>query len=222
MRGRGCRFALLVGLALAGAPARAQQPKADEASFALDYLVGRYRMPVTCTLASGEIVEREEAIVVRPGPSRSGRATVRATFFGIDAPGGARCYNLVSARVPDRRGVVILAWEGYGRTDLGLRDFRQELKRGSISYPVVGGQLEIRDLSTAAPPTLATLERDGSRFVVKPVPRDSDGEKLLSHLPVPPPAKGATRPARKLEFRLSGVPDVDVGGYYLEDLERTR
>jgi hypothetical protein len=217
--GRGCL--LLALLVLTSGAASAQQPKADEATFALGYLVGRYRMPVTCTLESGEIVEREEAIVVRPGPSTSGRATVRATFFGIDAPGAARCYNVATPRVPDRRGVVILGWDGFGRTDLGLRDFRQELKRGSISYSVVGGQLEIRDPGGAAVPKVASLARDGSRFVVTPIARESDGEKLLSHLPPPPPGK-ATRLPRRFEFRLTGVPDLDVGGYYLEDVARTR
>jgi hypothetical protein len=222
MRRSGCARGLaLCLLVLCGADARAQAPKADEATFALGYLVGRYRMPVTCTLASGEIVEREEAVVFRPGPARSGRETVRATFFGIDAPGAVRCYNLVSARVPDRRGVVILGWEGFGRTDLGMRDFKQELKRGSISYPVVGGELTIRDPEHPGVTQVTRPDRDGSRFVVAAVRPESDGEKLLSRV-TPGPRRGAPRPPRKFEFTFTGVEGMDRLGYYLEDLERAR
>ncbi len=223
MRAAGYASALAIGaLALASTPGRAQQPKADEGSYALGYVVGRYRMPVTCTLASGEIVEREEAIVFRPGPAQSGRDTLRATFFGIDAPGAARCYNLVFARVPDRRGTVILAWEGYGRTDLGLRDFKQELKRGQIAYHVAGGELEVRDPEHPAQRQVVHLERDGSRFVLKPIARESDGEKLLSRMSPAPGARPPPRPARKFEFRITGVEGLDLLGYYLEDLARTR
>jgi hypothetical protein len=224
MRATGFARACLLGLLVLAAPgARAQQPsQSDEGSYALGYLLGRYRMPVTCTLASGEIVEREESIVVRAGPAASGRDTVRVTYFGVDAPEATRCYNLVFSRIPDRRGVVILAWEGYGRTDLGLRDFKQELKRGVISYHVVGGQLELRDPEGASPPRVVTFERDGSRFVVTPVTPESDGQKLLARMPPSASSRTAPRPPRRFEFRLSGVDGLDLGGYYLEDATRTR
>jgi hypothetical protein len=221
MRESGCARALLVALlTLVWADARAQSPKADEGSFALSYLVGRFRMPVTCTLPSGEIVEREEAVVFRPGPPQSGRDTLRATFFGIDVPDGTRCYNLVSSRVLDRRGTVLLAWEGFGRTDLGLRDFTREVKRGPISYHVIGGELIERDTEQPGATRKTSLARDGSRFVVTAVARESDGEKLLSRMP--PGTRPATRPPRKFELALTGVEGQGHLGYYLEDVGRDR
>ncbi len=216
-------FALLLAIALAAPAARGQQDppiKADEAELALGYLLGRYRTPVTCTLADGSIVQREEAIVIRRAASPSRRQSVRATFFGVDAPGAIRCYNVVTPGFPDRRGSLTLGYQGLKRTDLGMHDLRLELKRGALDYIVVEGRLEIRPFADGETPRTVTFRPGDAEFSIRPIPPASDGHRLLA--PLVAATAGATRRPRQFEFELRGPDGFAWSGFYIEDTGRAR
>jgi hypothetical protein len=194
--------------------------KAEEGELALSYLLGRYRMPVTCTLADGSIVQREEAIVIRRAASPSRRQSVRATFFGVDAPGAIRCYNVVTPAFPDRRGSLTLGYEGLKRSDLGMHDLRLELKRGALDYVVIEGRLEIRPFADGAAPQTVVFRPGDAVFSIRPIPPASDGNRLLA--PLIAESTDAPRRPRQFEFQIQSEDGVALSGFYLEDVERAR
>jgi hypothetical protein len=211
---------LAIGLAV---PAGAQQGpsvEAEEGELALSYLLGRYRMPVTCTLADGSIVQREEAIVIRRASSPSRRQSVRATFFGVDAPGAIRCYNVVSPSLPDRRGSLTLGYEGLKRSDLGMHDLRLELKRGALDYIVVEGRLEFRPFGAGEVPRTLLFRPGDAEFSIRPIPPASDGYRLLA--PLIAEGAGESRRPRQFEFQIQGEDGIALSGFYIEDVGRAR
>jgi hypothetical protein len=216
-------FGFLLGLVLCAWPAAGQQApqvKAEEGELALGYLLGRYRMPVTCTLADGSIVQREEAIVIRRAASPSRRQSVRATFFGVDAPGALRCYNVVNGALPDRRGSLTLGYEGLKREDLGMHDLRLELKRGALDYVVVEGRLEVRPFGEGAEPRTVLFRPGDGTFSLRPIPPASDGNRLLA--PLIAESAGADRRPRQFEFQIQSSEGFAFSGFYLEDVGRAR
>lgn len=207
----------LLALALPVAGQQPGPPKVDETTLAYRFLEGRYRMPVTCKLEDGSLLELEEAVVIRAGPDRKGQSAVRATFFGIDAPGARSCFNLVNPELRDQRGVLYLNYRSLRRADLGVRDFRRELERGALEYRVLDGRLRLREIGGDEAEAVE-LDFDGAeaRFLVSSIPRASDGDKLLEEFEARLPA--ATR--RRLEIRIEGPEGLQLGGYYLEDEAR--
>ncbi len=205
----GALASLLVALPSGPSPGQ-QDPKIDETTLAFRFVSGRYRTPVTCRMPDGSLIQREEAIVVRADPRRHHRATLRATFFGIDAPGAEHCFNLIEPRLPDRRGVLHLTYKSLRRRDFGVADFRRELARGPLEYQIIGGRLQLREIGNReAEPTILVFE--GERpFMVGPVPLGSDGEKLLR-------SAYPRADQRRFHFEFSGPDDFRFSGYYLED-----
>jgi hypothetical protein len=213
----------VLAIAVCASTATAQQNpsiKADEGDLALSYLLGRYRMPVSCTLADGSIVQREEAIVIRRAASPSRRQSVRATFFGVDAPGAIRCYNVVSPGFSDRRGSLTLGYEGLKRSDLGMHDLRLELKRGALDYVVVEGRLEIRPFGEGEAPRTVVFRPGDATFSIRPIPPMSDGYRLLAPL-IAEGAEASRRP-RQFEFQIQSENGIAFSGFYIEDVERAR
>lgn len=213
-------FPILLALAIQPSPAAAQQQRGPElpASYlALEFLKGRFRMPVTCTREDGSRVELEESVVFRPAKNRDGTQTLRMTFFGLDSPGLARCYNLTSPSVPDRRGTLYLSYASLNRRpDIGLKDFRHALRSGPLEYVIVGGHLRVREVGSA-PDAARVFDFGGSEvpFWVSLVRRDSDPDKLLGD---PEPVEG--RLPRKLTFRFEAPDGLRFEESYLEDGSR--
>ena len=82
---------------------------------ALNRLVGRFRWPITCVQPGGESRQLEEAIVFRLSRALyKGSPAVRATLFGIEAPGASVCLNRVTPRLSDVRGVLYLTFYSHG------------------------------------------------------------------------------------------------------------
>ncbi|MFQ5513476.1 MAG: hypothetical protein ACE5FG_03490 [Myxococcota bacterium] len=196
-------------------------PRVDEATLALNYIQGRFTMPVTCVRRDGSTIEVAEAIVIRPAPQQGGEARLRATFFGIDVSDVERCYNLVHSRIPDRRGILYLSYRhrAHHRPDLGMSDFRHELATGELRYRIEHGTLRERPPGTPenAWHELA-FDGGGYELVVSEVKHGSDGEKLLGS----PPAAIRGRVPRHLVFELQGPKGFAFTGYYVEDARRWR
>jgi hypothetical protein len=217
---------LLCAAILAALPAGAQDgprrpPQVDATTLALNFMLGRFRMPVTCTREDGSLLEIEEAVVFRPAPQRSGSATIRATFFGIDAAEAARCYNLVEPQVPDRRGFLLLTYRAQNRPDMGLADFRRALKRGPLRYHIIGGRLQIRSLADPeAEPRVVRFNAANVPFVVRDLPPGSDEDKLLDRYGNAERSDG--RVPRRLLFEIGGPEDFRFRGFYIEDDRRWR
>ena len=201
---------LALALLFAGGPSLAQgPPKIDETTLAFRFVSGRFRMPVTCRLRDGTLIEREEAIVVRPDTRRHDRATLRATFFGIDAPEAEHCFNLIEPRLPDRRGVLYLTYKSLRRRDFGVADFRRQLQRGPLEYSIIGGHLQLREIGNRdSAPTTLVFEKEWP-FTVGRVLDGSDGDKLLRTV-------SARAGQRQFHFEFSGPDDFRFSGYYLE------
>jgi hypothetical protein len=215
--------ALAVGC-IAGAAGAQQQnrpPKIDTQKLVHNLMLGRYTMPVTCTLSDGSLVEREESLVFRTSHDTAGFPTIRATFFGIDAPAAARCYNGAYPRLQDRRGVLYLSFEAHYRPDLGMHDLRQILKReGRLEFRVSSGRLllrEIRPDPDGEATRLDFADRDAT-FVVKSVRPQSDADKVISRRATDT-HEGARAP-RRFEIQIDGREDLSLTGFYIEDLSR--
>lgn len=215
--------ALAVGC-IAGAAAAQQQsrpPKIDTQKLVHNLMLGRYTMPVTCTMSDGSLIEREESLVFRPSNDRAGFPTIRATFFGIDAPGAARCYNGAHPRLMDRRGVLYLSFEAHYRPDLGMHDLRQILKReGSLEFRVASGALLLREIGADAEgePTRLDFGERSATFVVSSVRPQSDADKVISRRATED--SEGTRPPRRFEIQITGPGDLSLAGFYIEDLSR--
>jgi hypothetical protein len=194
------------GLAQGQAP-----PKMDATDVALKFMQGRFTMPVTCVMPDGTRVEREEAIVFRPGPERVGLHTLRATLFGIDSGEATHCYNLVNPRVLDRRGTLYVTYRSHGRSDVGMARFRKALADGSLRYHIVDGHLVERPIGSAEGEPRDVQFGDEDRLMsMGPVPRDSTRYKKRR--------KG--RQPRAIEIRFDGPDGYQFVGHYLEDARR--
>ena len=135
----------------------------DATTLALEWVTGRYRMPVTCLRSDGSRIELEEAIVIRRAPEHGDIRTLKLTFFGIDAPNISRCYNLVTPNIPDRRGTLYVTFRSVSRADTGPKDFRRRLESGELRYPIQGGQLRQREFGDE--PSLARAVKFSRRGI---------------------------------------------------------
>ncbi len=208
-------------LLCAAAPSRAQYippPHADETHATLNWLIGRWRMPVTCELEDGRRVNLEEAIVVRPAAEDANGRTVRATFFGIDVRGARRCFNLTRSEIPDRRGVLYLTFVSQGRPDLGLTRLRQNLETGELAYHITRGRLQIRPVG-APPDATIPLDFQGkdAALRVRVLRSSSDGFRMLESLARDDPAANRLR---RVRFSIEGLEPSPFQGDYLETARR--
>ncbi len=183
--------ATLVGACLlaAAGDGRAQdddyrQPvHASEDEVALAFIQGRFATPITCKRTDGSSMDIEEAIVMKSAPESAGGDSVKITFFGIDAPDVAYCYNLVERRALDRRGTIFVHFRSHNRKDLGTSDIRRAATAGPLTYNAHRGELHVREIgSEAKPENERVLPFDGgdARVVVEGIPNGSDGAKLLA------------------------------------------
>ncbi len=188
----------------------------DATTLALEWITGRYRMPITCLRSDGTRIELEEAIVIRRAPEHGHIRTLKLTFFGIDAPNISRCYNLVTPDIPDRRGTLYATFRSASRGDTGSKDFRRRLESGELRYPIQSGQLRQREFGDA-PSQARTVKfsRRGIDLVVRTIQGGSDADKLLA-----PYAKRETRTryrSRRFEFEIQGPDEFAFRGYFIQD-----
>ena len=226
MSSRSLRFASVLAFAAAlllWPPAATPQkvgrdPQVDETTAMLNWILGRWSMPVSCAREDGSVVDIETAVVFRPASEDASGRTVRATFFGIDVAGAQRCWNLIETGVPDRRGVIYLTFTSQRRLDLGVTRMRHNLDDGGLSYRVTRGKLRIRDVGAGVEPRTIDFAHKETYLHVSLVKRGSDGDKLLSRFAE---KRDPLRRMRRLAIEVSG-PDVETAtaGYYLEDPER--
>ncbi len=215
------RLLALVGLLLLASTALSQQgvrlpAGVDATTIALEWLTGRYRMPVTCLRSDGSRIELEEAIVIRRAPEHGDIRTLKLTLFGIDASDISRCYNLLTPDIPDRRGTLYMTFRSVSRADTGSKDFRRRLESGELRYPIQGGQLRQRGFGDE-PSQARTVQfsRRGIDLVVRTIYGGSDADKLLA-----PYAKRETpkqRRSRRFEFEIQGPDEFAFRGYFIED-----
>jgi hypothetical protein len=214
-------LALLLLLVLPGS-AQAQQfgrqPSVDATQIALNWLKGRWEMPITCTRADDTQIELREGFAVRA--TREDPKVVKLTLFGIDEKELKRCYNLAVPEVPDRRGVVYLTFRSSGRTDLGPSDFRQRMRDGELRYHVERGRVHVTPIGGDAEPEVRTFSGSGWELVVRLLERSDDGFRMLKRH-AGPATPGAPLP-RAIEVRLEGPDDYSVGGFYIENVSSKR
>ncbi|MBW2282754.1 MAG: hypothetical protein JRG76_18820 [Deltaproteobacteria bacterium] len=187
-----------------------QTPQVSTRELAMNYIVGRYVSPVTCTREDGSLLQTHQSMTIRKDRSRglttTGAHVVRATLFGIDVSGVQYCHNLMQRRLADTRGVFFITYRGQTREDLGLSDFRRELRDGEISYHVRDGRITSRGVGEAAGET-STRDLTGADAVLhlRQLPSRSDGDRMLERW-----AKetGFNRRALRLELELE-IPDGD-------------
>jgi hypothetical protein len=201
-----------LGILLCAAASRAQDeytapPKVTEDQIALGFLLGRYVTPVTCKKADGTTLELESSIGVKLAPESGGGNAAKITFFGIDVPDLAYCYNLVEKRVLDRRGSLLVHFQTFNRPDKGIADFKLAAKRGALEYPAHSGAVTERPLGSESPGEPRKLSFDGgdSKVVVDAISAGSDGAKLLAVYGSVDPARANAPDARK-QLTLRFVP----------------
>jgi hypothetical protein len=177
----------------AGAPlARAQAPEDDqyhqplhatEDQLALAFIAGRYATPITCKKTDGSVLELEDSILMKEAPDAGGGNAVKVTFFGVDVPDLAYCYNLVERRVLDRRGSIFIHFRAHKRADMGVSDFRRAMNAGPLTYNAHRGELRVRGIGTEADAGEAReVPFDGgdAKLVVSAIQNGTDGAKLLA------------------------------------------
>src|SRR5262245_50472016 len=138
----------------AALPARAQDSeyrppvKMTESDVALYFLSGRYAMPITCKKTDGSEVQLEDSISFKPALDSGGLKSLKVTFFGVDVPDAAYCYNVVERGIVDRRGSLLIHYRSHNRADQGLSDFRRTAARGPLTYWAHRGELVERGVGT--------------------------------------------------------------------------
>lgn len=184
-----------------------QPPQVTEDQIALSFLLGRYVTPVTCKKTDGSSVDLESSIGVKFAPESGGGNAAKITFFGIDVPDVAYCYNLVEKRVLDRRGSLLVHFQSFNRPDKGIADFKLAAKRGPLEYPSHSGEVTERPLGSesSGEPRKLSFDGGGSKLVVDTVPAGSDGAKLLAIYGPVDPARANAPDARK-QLTLRFVP----------------
>ncbi len=192
----------------------------DTATIAARWIEGRFRMPVTCLKKDGTRLELEEAVVIRP--SRTDEVSVlRATFFGIDAPDIERCYNTAMQEIPDRRGTLYLKRRGMSREDLGLTDFRRDVRDGEVSFAIERGTLSVRDLADPNAVRQRIEFKPGKHdLVTRQILSGSDGAKLLEDWYVEGRKQGLR--LRRIKFSIDEVDAFQFNAYYIEDPKRRK
>jgi len=225
------RFAPLLALALAALPASAPAQSeyrppahvnADE--LAIDFIAGRYIMPVTCKRLDGSQVEVEDSVLLKPSPEASGGKSVKATFFGIEVADVDYCYSSIERRIVDRRGSVFLHFRTRNRPDFGTADFRRLAKLGPLTFNAHRGELQVREIGGAAaaqPPRILAFDGGDARLVVEAIQEGSDGEKIVTQFfEKYPPKEGRMR--KVFSFRVFAKDDSAFTFYAIEDDRRFR
>ncbi len=221
---------LLLGLTLLGVPASpapAQQvgrPDLDARTLVGEFLLGRYRSPVTCIRKDGSRLDLEEAVVIRRAPEQGGLHTLRATFFGIDVEDVTRCYDVRSMPIPDRRGVLYLTSDSPERSDLGMLDFKRALRHGELRYPIRNGKLHQRPIDTGAPAErrVFPFRGQGAVLVIRQIPAGSDVDRALDRHESQHPRGSSERPGRRLELSIEGREGLELHLFTADDPERGR
>lgn len=198
-----------LGILLGAAASRAQDeytapPKVTEDQIALGFLLGRYVTPVTCKKTDGSTVELESPIGVKLAPESGGGNAAKITFFGIDLPDLAYCYNVVDRRVVDRRGSLLVHFQSFNRPDKGIADFKLAAKRGPLEYPSHSGEVTERPLGSesSGEPRKLSFDGGGSKLVVDAISAGSDGARLLAgYGPVGPARANAPEARKQLTLR---------------------
>lgn len=219
--------AALLATALPAGAARADQgdyttpPRMSATQATLQWIVGRFRRPLTCERADGSTVDVEESVAFRPAREDRRGETVRATFFGVDVSDAVRCYSTLEPSVPDRRGVLFITFLAPDRPDVGLSQLRRELEDGELTYQVRRGRLRVRALGDDADePREVDLAGGRTELVVRLVPPTSDAGKLLARYAAGEGPEGAALRRLEIELRKEGVSLLRVP--YLEDGSRWR
>jgi len=202
-----------------------QQPvHVSEDEVALSFIQGRFATPITCKRTDGSSMDIEEAIVLKSAPESGGGDSVKITFFGIDAPDVAYCYNLVERRALDRRGTIFVHFRSHNRKDLGVADFRRAATSGPLTYNAHRGELHLREIgSEAKPENDRVLSFDGgdARVVVDAISAGSDGAKLLADYEAR--VGGAMSEAhRRFAFRFIAKDGTEFMFYGVEDARRRK
>ncbi len=183
-------------------------PQVTAGDMALNWLAGRYRMPVSCVTAEGSTLELSQNISFRPNQEAGdGKSALKVTLFGIEPPEAVeRCYNLLQKDLPDRRGVMYVHFRYHERKDLGVADFRRLIKSGQLVYHVHRGLFKEQPIGgDESQGTLTKLEGGDSRIEVSMVQTGSDADKLLGRFqPDEPPTTESPFPARRLTLRFYG------------------
>ncbi|HXJ36446.1 MAG TPA: hypothetical protein VMS22_20610, partial [Candidatus Eisenbacteria bacterium] len=196
-------------------------PQLTEDQVALAFLQGRYVTPVTCKKTDGSSVDVESSIGIKFAPDSGGGNAARITFFGIDLPDIAYCYNVVERRVIDRRGSILVHFQSFNRSDKGLADFKIAAKRGPLEYPSHRGEVTEKPLGTQGEGETRTLsfEGQGSKLVVETVSSGSDGAKLLSVYPPTAPARlNAPDERKRLTLRFHPVAGDPFVVYVIDEV----
>jgi len=192
---------------------------------ALNFIAGRYIMPVLCKRADGTTLEVEDAVELRFAPeSGSGKAALKVTFSGIDVANASYCYSSIERRVVDRRGSLFVHFRTRNRPEYGMADFRRRAKAGPLTYNAHRGELFAREIgpdAAKAEPRVLSFDGGDSRLVVESVPNGTDGAKVVSqffekHPPNP------ELPRRIYMFRFSPKDGGDFTFIAIEDDRRWR
>ncbi len=213
-------LAALLPLRSATTLAQGGPPRVDEITAALNWLIGRWRMPVTCVREDGTTVDIHDAIVIKPAMEDAAGRTLRVVFFGIDVADARRCYNLIDSHVPDRRGVLYLTYVSQLRFDVGLTRLRKTLEDGGISYEITRGNMRIRHFGEPeSDPVMIDFTKKDATLDITLLRPNTDGYKLLK--PLAKSEDADRHRLRRLIFDISGTESDSFRGYYLED-QRTR
>ena len=231
----GRAFGLGLSLCMLGATALAQsgydQPvHLSEEQLAVAYISGRYASPITCKKSDGTTLQLEDSVVLKPAPEVGGDNGVKATFFGIEVGDVSYCYNLISRRIVDRRGTIVLRYLSHNRPDLGDHDFKHSAASGSLTYTAASGDLSERGIGADpgdVPNRTLHFEGNDSRLVVAPVQGGSDGAKLFAEYDArassaaTPPA-GPSNPIKRFAFRFVANDGSEFMFYATEDSRHRR
>ena len=228
MRTPGLLFGVYLLIATAAADAQRvgfdPPPRVTAGDMALNWLAGRYRMPVSCVTAEGATHELSQNISFRPDQEAgAGKSALKVTLFGIEPPEPVeRCYNLVQSDLPDRRGVMYVHFRYHEREDLGVADFRRLIRSGQLVYHVHRGLFREQPIGEdESQGTLTQLEGGDSRIEVSMVRTGSDADKLLGRFQ--PDAEPTTQKpfrARRLTLRFYGPEGLLFESHVVEDQAR--
>jgi hypothetical protein len=225
------RLATVLALVLATLPriARAQgaseyqrPPHINADEIAIEFLQGRYIMPVTCKLKDDSQVEVDDSIQLKASPEAGGGKSLKATFFGIQVADADYCYSSVDRRVVDRRGFLHFHFRTRNRPDYGIADFRRMAKAGPLTYNAHRGELQVREIgadAAAQEPRVLAFDGGESRLVVEGIPDGTDGAKIVAQFFAKhPPQAGLTR--RFFTFRFFAKDKSEFTFYAIEDDRR--
>jgi hypothetical protein len=205
----------------------------SEQELAVNYIAGRYASPITCKKTDGTVVQAEDSMLLKVAPEEGGDNGLKATFFGVEVGDVSYCYNLISRRVVDRRGTIVLRYLSHNRKDLGDHDFRRAAASGSLTYTATGGELNEHGIGSDpgdAPARTLHFEGKESKLVVAPVQQGTDGAKLFADYDARAKSASAapagpgeqSNPSKRFSFRFIASDGSEFTFYAIEDSHRRR